>query len=329
MAFRWGFIGSGRIIPRFMGGFTQVKEAVPAAIYARNREKGQALADQYGFEKVFDDLEAFVKEADIDIAYIALPHTLHPQFAIKCLNAGIPVLCEKPMAANRKQEEDMIKCARMNGTFLMEAFWTRAFPATRQAVKWIREGRIGRVVAVDGAFTDAADYVKGDRLFEPSMAGGALLDIGVYLIQAANLVFGKAPDSVAALANIDKHGVDDCCGMTLKYGGGIATLFCSFMCKGKDTLTIYGTGGTIEIDENFWSPRTMRLITREGVTEYPEAGDETFEGEGFQFEIRHVHGCLAEGLKESPLMTLDQSLGVISTCDEIRRQCGLVYPFEK
>ncbi len=339
MAIRWGIIGSGRIIPRFMAGLTQVAEAVPAAIYARDRSKAQTLADRYGIPQVFNDIDAFIRDAKIDVAYIAVTHPLHLQFALKTLSAKIPTLCEKPMCPNREQEQAMVECAKANDTFLAEAFWTRMFPVTLQVKQWVTEGRIGKVAGMNSIFGYNAGDKEGDRLFMPEHAGGALLDIGVYQVQAASLIFGKAPDQIVSLAGMNRHHTDDNAGLVFRYGGGeIATMLTTFRTNARNTLTIYGSNGIIEVYDDFFRPRHARLVNPDGIIEFhcPEqridsamySAEAYFTSEGYQYEVRHIHDCLQQGLKESPLIPLQESLDIIATCDAIRAQWGLKYPFE-
>ena len=339
MAVRWGIIGSGRIIPRFMAGLTQVEEAVPAAIYARDRAKAQALADRYNILQVFDDIDEFIREAKIDVAYIAVTHPFHLAFALKTLSARIPTLCEKPMCPNRAQELAMIECAKAHDTFLAEAFWTRMFPVTLQAKQWVSEGRIGKVVGMNSIFGYNAGDSDDDRLFTPEQAGGTLLDIGVYQVQAAYLIFGKPPQKIVSLASMNRHHTDDNAGLVFQYDGGeIATILTSFRTNARNALTIYGSDGIIEISDDFFRPRHAKLINRDGIIEFncPEQRvDSTmvmtntyFTSEGYQYEVRHIGDCVKRGLKESPLIPLQESLDIITTCDAIRAQWGLVYPFE-
>ncbi len=340
MPVRWGFIGSGRIIPRFMEGFAQVEDAVCAAIYARNKVKAQTLADSYGIAQVYDDIDEFVAKADIDVAYVAVTHPYHMEFTLKCLNAKIPTLCEKPMAPNREQVLRMIECAKKNDTFLAEGFWTRMFPVTLQVKKWVGEGKIGKVTAMNGIFSFKGADTDGDRLYEPSEAGGTLLDIGVYLIQAAYLIFERPPKEIVSLSALGRHNTDESAGYVFKYDNGeIATLLTSFRSNGRNVLSIYGTEGMIEVYDDFFRPRNARLTCSGGIIEfkcpegtlpYPMYGaDSYFKTEGYQFEVAHINDCIKKGLKESPLIPLSESLDIISTCDAIRKQWGLVYPFEK
>lgn len=335
---KWGFIGTGRIIPRFMDGFRQVPEAVAAAIYGRDLDKARQLAGRYGIAKAYDDLDAFLSESGIDVAYVAVSNTLHRQFAIKCLQAGIPVVCEKPMAVNLRQAREMIGCAAENGVFLMEAMWTQMFPVTREVQRWIRDGRIGKLVAMNGVFSIKAFPKPGDRLFDPGQAGGALLDIGVYLVAYAHTVFGRSPSGIATLAHIGESGVDECSGAVFRYDNGeVATLLTSFHSEGLDRVTIYGTQGMIEIYEDFWRPRRARMTCREGYLSIDCPREQSgavydsgvsFRGEGYQFEVEHVNQCIREGLTQSPLVPHEKTLSVMETCDRLRKEWGLSFPFE-
>ena len=341
MAVKWGYLGTGRIIPRFMAGMIQVEEAVPSAIYGRNIKKAQKLADLYGFKQVFDRLDAFLEQADVDIVYNALSHPLHEEYTTRCLERKIPVLCEKPMAPTFIQEQRMVECARKNDTFLMEGMWTRMFPVTRQAMQWIAEGRIGEVVAMNSVFAIKAPPENiTDRLFALSEGGGTLLDIGIYCVSFAHLLFGQPPLDIVSLANLSKlNGTDRTAGIVFRYDTGqMATILTTFLSEGKDIVTIYGSDGMIEIFEDFWRPRNMRLTYHDGIIDFtsPEVKDGSvygspvsFKGDGYQFEVRHVHDCLEKGLKESPLITHKQSLEIIATCDRIRKIWGVKFPFDE
>lgn len=339
MSMRWGFVGTGRISHRFMAGMQQVDEAIPTAVYARNKEKGQAFADQYKIPLVFDSFDEFLACSEIDVVYNALTHPHHKSFTIKSLNAKKPVLCEKPMAPNVSQELEMIECARANDVFLMEAMWTRMFPVTRQVVQWIEEGRIGKIIAMNGVFCIKGPDNDNDRLYIPSEGGGTLLDIGIYLVAYAHLIFKKSPQEIVSLANISHFGTDDCTGTVFKYDAGeIVTLLTSFKTEGRDIVNIYGSEGMIEIFEDFWKPRSAKLTYRGGIIDFncPNfidgsvyGNNTSFVGDGYQYEIAHVNDCIRKGLKQSPFITHEQSIEIMTTCDKIRKLWGIVYPFEK
>jgi len=327
MKLRWGFVGAGRIIHRFMTGIDAFDDASLSLVYARNAEKGRCAVERYGDVRVTDSMEDFVSCGEVDVAYIATTHPTHLEFASRCLEAGIPVLCEKPMTANAAQTRELVECARRTGVFLMEAMWTRFFPANLKVVEWVRSGAIGRPVAMTGDFGFRGSGDPNDRLYKPEEAGGSLLDVGVYPIAYANMVFGGLPCGYTALAQLCENGIDETCGMLLKYPeGGIATVFSSIASNTFQDARICGTEGRIEVAAPFWSARNAKLVRGDRTETFETPG---FPGEGYQFEIAHVHECLEKGLVESPLMTLDESIGIAELCDALRDETGVKYPFER
>ena len=339
MPIRWGFVGTGRIAHKFANEMRQVEEAQPVAVFGRNIEKAQKFAEEYHVSNVYNSMDEFIKCSEIDIAYIAVTHPYHRDYAIKCLEAKIPVLCEKPMAPNAAQEREMIECAEKNDVFFMEAIWTRMFPISRQVIQWLDEGRIGDLIAMNGIFCINGPDNDNDRLYLPEEAGGTLLDVGVYLISYAYHIFKKRPSEISAMAKIGRLGTDETSGFLFKYPDGqIATMLASFKSEGRDIITIYGTEGIIEVFDSFWRPRSAKLTYKDGIIDFncPEVSDGSvygtqvsFSGEGYHFEIRHVVDCLKKGLKESPLVTHQQSLEIMETCDQIREMWGLTFPFEQ
>ena len=337
--FRWGVIGTGRVIPRFMDGFRLVNDAVPAAIYGRDPEKVSAIQSQFRFENAYTDFEKMLETECLDVAYVAVIHTAHLEYARKCLEHGIPVLCEKPMAPSFGQCKELFAVAKQNSLFLMEGMWTRLLPTTKRVKEWISTGRIGKVIALNATFCARVFPNENDRVFDLCQAGGALLDMGVYPLSLADMVFGKSPCAIASLANINRYGVDDNDGIVLQYDDGeLATILISLNGQGRDWMTIYGTEGIIEMHEDFWRPRRVVMTNRDGVTEFccAEKPDiragywdiVSFPGEGFQYEVMHVQDCIRNGLTESPIVPHQSTLNVISICDQLRKQWKLQYPFE-
>lgn len=336
---RWGIIGAGRIVHRFMKGLNMVSEAHVTALYARNAQRGRAVADQYGIERFYDDIDAFLDSGAFDVAYVSVPHAAHMDFSIKCLQKKIPVVCEKPLAVNAGQVRRMIDCARENDTFLMEAMWTRMFPVTRQVCQWLDEGRIGKVVGMQGSFCFRGPEDDTDRLYIPEAGGGSVLDVGIYLVAYANMVFKREPKEVMALGHVGRLGTDDNAGVVFLYDGGeVATLQMGFLSEGKHFVTIYGREGLIEIFPDFWRPRAARLTHGGGYIDFTApviedtgavyAQSVSFAGEGYQFQVAHVHELLSAGEKESPLIPLEDSLSAARTADRVRQMLGVRYPFE-
>ncbi|MBE6884995.1 MAG: Gfo/Idh/MocA family oxidoreductase [Ruminococcaceae bacterium] len=326
MKLRWGFIGAGRIIHRFMTGITAYEDASVSVVYARNLQKGLDAVKNYSVGRVTDSLDDFLSCGEVDVAYIATTHPTHLQFAKACLNAGIPVLCEKPMTPNAIQTRELVECARKNNVFLMEAMWTRFFPVNRKIKSLIEAGAIGKplMMTADFAFRGTGD--PSDRLYKPEDAGGSVLDVGVYPLAYANMMFGSLPAEFTALGTLCESGVDESASFILKYPGGeLATLFSSIALNSRQDAVIYGSEGRIEVDSQFWRARSATLIRNDRTEPITSLH---FPGEGYQFEIEHVHECLANSLTESPLMTLDESIALAELCDSLRTQLGVKYPFE-
>ena len=323
--YRWGFLGLGSIANRFMSGHSLVDRAELYAVASRDGEKARAFAQKYHACKAYDSYEAMVNDPDVDIVYIATPHPFHLAHARLALEAGKHVLVEKPACVNSRELNALCTLAQTKGLFLMEAMWTRFFPVNIQVVNWLREGRIGRLCQVQAAFAYASEVGDGQsRVYNPHLAGGALMDVGVYPISYADMCYDAAPEAVAALADKAVTGVDSLSNYLLRYpGGGCALLSSAVSCYQKDTAVLWGEKGSIEIP-SFWHP-DRAILTVNGKSEVFES---PVANEGFQYEIEHVHACLDQGLTQSPVMTHAVSQRVMAVCDEIRRQIDLVYPFE-
>jgi len=255
--------------------------------------------------------------------YVATPHPFHKPHTLLCLEAGKAVLCEKPMAVNAGEVRAMVEAARAHGLFLMEAMWSRFNPVLVQARQWLDEGVIGepRMLTADFGFSARVDPEA--RLFNPHLAGGALLDVGIYVVSLASWVFGGVPEQVLAAADIGATGVDEQTGMVLKYvGGRLALLSCAIRTQTPHFARIDGTEGAIEVPA-FWHPTTARLI-RPGAEPLEVTG--TF---GYHYEAAEVISCLRQGKAESATMPLDESVAIAETMDQVRALIGVKYPMEE
>lgn len=322
---RWGMIGCGRICHRIMNGFHNSDCNVVSAVYGRTRSKVEAFAYQYHISNVYSDFDKFLHSGTFDIAYVAVPHTEHESYVVRALNAGIPVICEKPMAPNAAGARRMVEAAIKNNTFLMEGMWTRMFPTTQKVLEWLPQ--IGRIVAVQASFGfQAGPATLSDRLFNPDQAGGALLDIGIYPLSYMSMLLREQPSRIATIAKIGTTGCDETSSFIFEYPNGTqASIMISFCTEMKDVLTIYGSKGYIIVHPDFWRPKKATLSLSNYVEEYV---DNEFLGEGFQFEIEHVRQCLQDGLTQSPLISLNESIQILETADKIRSIWNMYYPFE-
>jgi predicted dehydrogenase len=261
----------------------------------------------------------------IDAVYVATPHPQHVANTLLALNAGKPVLCEKPFAVNAIEAQTMVAAAIDNGVALLEAMWTRFLPHIAQVRELLSIGVIGQVINVEA---DHGQYLidsKNPRLTEPSMAGGALLDLGIYPVSFAHMVLG-APARITATGVLTEKGVDSQTSAILDYDNGAQAVITTTLISGTPCrATIAGTLGRIEIDGTFYSPANMRLIMRDGTTtEYPN----TYKGHGLREQAAELERLVRNAEIESPLLTHKMSIEVMQTLDEIRNRIGLRYPFE-
>ena len=317
----WGILGAGRIAGKFATESKLVPGTRLVAVGSRSAEKADEFAKQNGVERAYGSYAELVADPDVDAIYVATLHPTHCEHTLLALDAGKAVLCEKPFAVTGREARQMIERARERKLFLMEAMWARFNPITVQVRRWIAEGRIGepRMVTVDFGFRAA--WNPESRLLNPALAGGALLDVGVYVLAYASMVFGR-PTQIQAAAHIGESGVDEQTAMVLKYAGGqIASLTCAVRTPSPQGARIDGTEGAIEIPA-FWRAPVARLIRPK---EDPVEATGDF---GFQYEIAEAVDCLRAGKIESPQMPLDETLAIAETMDEVRRQIGLRYPFE-
>lgn len=318
--YNWGIIGLGRIAHKFAQDLQRLPNARLWAVAATSADRAAAFAGQYNAPHHFGSYEELVNVPDLDIVYIATPHVLHKDNTLLCLQHKIPVLCEKPFAMTQAQAQLMVQAARQNDTFLMEAMWSRFMPTIRQALAWIKEGRIGRVHAVKADFGFRAAYEPEGRLLNKALGGGALLDIGVYPAFLALLVLGY-PTQIKALATLGPTGVDEELGAVLKYEDGkLAHLHTSIRAKTKTEAFIYGDEGVIHLHSRWHEPSTMSLII-EG--QRPELLNFDYNGLGYHYEAAEAMKCLDQGLREHPDLTLDFSLQLMQLLDDIRKEAGV------
>ena len=332
----WGFIGLGNIVKRMLTALPSVPNAALAAAGSRDGEKAKAFAKEHGFAKSYGSYSECIKDPDVDIIYVATPHPMHAECSIEALEAGKAVLCEKPVAVNTADLKRVIDCARKNNTFFMEGMWSRFFPVNRAVKAIIDSGRAGMVTLMEvdfgfGGWNNMNPANPDSRLFSPQMAGGSLLDIGVYTASYCDYMKnGMAPAEIKAMASMTGTGVDGMAAFIMKYpDGSMSVQRSSIVQTTRTCATIYCEKCTIEIP-GFWHPTKAVIAWKDtGTTETIEIPLTHGTGEGFNYECEEVMRCLDAGLKESPLMTHDDSIRVMGQLDAIRAQVGLKFPFEK
>jgi predicted dehydrogenase len=322
----WGILGPGRIARRFVEGLSVVEDVRLVAVGSRSLERAEIFGKEFGIPNRYGSYEALAEDPDVDVVYVATPHTSHKEHSLLCLRAGKHVLCEKPLTVNAAECEELICAAHEQGRFLMEAMWTRFFPVMCKLRELVSERAIGdvRMVSADFGFHSAFD--PASRIFDPELGGGGLLDVGVYTVSFAHMVLGRPPAEIAALADIGETGVDEQAAIVLKFDRGeMALLFCGVRTQTVYEARIYGTDGMIYVEPSFWSPDAF-TITRGGESERiaPER-----VGNGFNYEAAEVASCIRNGKLESDIMPLAESLQIMETMDAIRRIWHLTYPCER
>ncbi len=323
--FRWGIIGTGGIAKAFARDLSYFNSHIVQAVGSRSLEKASDFALEFPGCTSYGSYEELVADPMIDAVYVATPHPQHVENAILALNAGKPVLCEKPFAVNAAQAQAMVSAARENGVALLEAMWTRFLPHIAQMRELLASGIIGEVVNLRADFGEFLIDREIPRLIEPSFAGGALLDLGVYPVSFAHLVLGN-PERITATGVLTEKGVDSQTSAIFDYENGAqAIVTTTFITSTPCRATVAGTLGRIEIDRAFYSPANMRLIMQDGTTtEYPN----TYRGRGLREQAAELERMVRHGEIESPMLTHKMSIEIMQTLDEIRNQIGLHYPFE-
>lgn len=322
----WAIIGPGHIAARFAGALNRSGEARLVAVASRDPARARAFAAANGASsaRVCVDAAEAAATAGVDAVYVATPHPMHRAAALAAIAAGRAALVEKPMTLNAGHSGELVAAARARGSFLMEAMWTRCLPATRRIRAWLAEGRIGRPRLMTGGF--AFDCPPGrDRISDPALGGGGLLDVGVYPIAYAMMVFGSEPTTITGCATLGPTGVDELAAFSLAFPcGGLASLHCGVRLVTDKTGRIHGERGTISADQ-FWRASVARLQPSDGPAE-DFAEDPLIDG--FDHQLAEVHRCLRAGLVESPSMPWSESLALARTTDALRRQWGIRYPGE-
>lgn len=323
---RWGILGTGRIATAFAEGLRYLPDAELYAVGSRSNERARGFGERFGIDRRYGSYYALANDPNVDIIYVATPHPVHHPATMLCLEAGKAVLCEKPFAVNAHQAREMIDTARARNLFLMEAMWTRCLPLMIRLRELLAEGVIGEPRMVDADFGFRINPDPNHRLFAPMLAGGGLLDVGTYGISFASMIFGE-PERVAGLATIGETGVDEQSVVVLGYAGGqLATVISAIRTRTPQEATVMGTEGVIRIHPFWWKP-TQLTISRAGREE--ETIEVPFEGNGYNYEAAEAMRCLREGLTESPLVPLDETLANMATLDEIRAQWGLRFPADE
>ena len=317
----WGIIGPGNIASKFAQDLLTIEDAKLYAVASRSKEKATDFATKHHATKVFDNYEDLANDPNIDAVYIATPHSFHKTHALLCLERGKAVLCEKPFAMNAQEVSTMITMAKENNVLLMEALWTCFLPHYQFVLKELANKTYGKLLKLEADFGFVSNHSKTSRVWNKSLGGGSLLDIGIYPVFAALSTLGK-PNNIKADATFFETGADATCAITFNYNEDVkALLKSSFLEETPNEAVFYCENGIIKINDGFHSPTTVSLIVdgKENI--------KTFDSTtlGYDYEIMHFNQLLRDNKTESDIMTFAFSKLLIETLDAVRNQIGLDY----
>jgi predicted dehydrogenase len=316
---RWGLLGTGLIAAAFATDLALSDSGVVAAVGSRSQESAERFAKAHRVSRAHASYEALVGDPEVDIVYVATPHPMHRDNALLALEAGKPVLVEKPFTMNAQEAREVVTVARERRLFAMEAMWTRFLPHIAVVREWLAQGTLGEIVTVSA---DHGQWFAEDpefRLFAPALGGGALLDLGIYPVSFASMVLGS-PTEIVAISDPAFTGVDAQTSMLFSYASGAqAVLTCTLRAKSPTRAAIVGTDARIEIDGAFYAPASVSLIPRDGE---PTVVRSEHQGRGLRHQADEVARRLAAGELESPLMSLDETVAIMETMDAVRARAG-------
>ena len=325
---RVGYIGAGNISGQMAETIARMSEVENYAVAARDPERAREFAERWGFSRAYGSYEELLADPDVDLVYVALPHSHHHRWTIAALEAGHHVLCEKAFAANERQAREMIECARERGLLLAEAIWTRYMPSRKMVDEIVSSGEIGEVTTVAANLGYRVD--GNARMTDPALAGGALLDLTVYPLNFASMVLGNGIRRIAASMVPAATGVDGQDNVMIEYESGqMASLFSTMYAMTDREGQILGTKGFVTV-ENINNPQVIRVYASDGLTR--ELTREIAVPEqitGYEYELLSCKRAIEAGALECPEMPHAETLELMHQMDEIRRQFGVVFPFEQ
>lgn len=318
---RWGVLAPGVIADAWTAAVHSHTDQRVAAVASRDLDKARRFAERHGIRTAYGDYEQLVADPEVDVVYIAPPHTEHKRLALLAIAAGKHVLVEKPLATTEADAREVLDAARAQGVFAMEALWTRFLPQTTVMRQLLDDGVLGQLQLASADFGEVFGYDPASRAFDPILGGGALLDIGIYSLWWTTFALGS-PTSVSAYGRLAPTGVEETTTVVTSHdGGAVGAASATMMAATPNVAAVSGDRARIEVDRPFWEPGGFTLI----------AGDERLHfadpaglrgRDGLAYESTAVAAHVAAGLLESPLHPHARTLELIRIIDEARRQVG-------
>ena len=324
--YNWGIIGPGKIAKKFAEALKIEDRSRLIGVASRDLSRAKAFASLYEAPKAYGDYMDLIRDPEVDVVYIATPHTFHFPIAKACIENNKPVLVEKPMTIDESQSRVLSALSKSKKVFLMEALWTRFIPMTHSILQTIQQGTIGDIQYIKADFGFPAAYSPTGRLFDPSLGGGSLLDVGIYPLFLCYLLLG-APERVMATGRLSNEKIDLDCQATLQYmDNKTASIGSSIHYQMPITAEITGTKGQIQIPCPWYKNHYYYLQTEMNKWDKVEC---SALKNGFEYEIAEVVDCLKSGLTESPQWPMSSTLSLSKTMDEIKQQLGISYPVQQ
>ncbi len=321
---RWAILGAGKIAQSFAHDFAVVKNAELVAVAASDKNRAEAFAKEHSLPLAYSYTELY-NSNEIEAVYIATTHNFHYEQCMQCMEHGKNVLCEKPITLNDKQFKELARLSQEKQVFLMEAMWTYFLPPVLKAKQWLLEGKIGNLKVIEAGFGFPMEKNLTGRMYNIELAGGALLDLGVYPVAFSSYFINKKPDTITASGVLTNTGVDERTAIILQYGEVTASLFCSMVNIMANKAMLYGEKGYIEIPDFFKASAAVLYDDHHNLLEKFEDGRKT---KGYNYEIQHATDAILQSKTESNIMTHTLSNEIQEIMTEARRQIGLVYPNE-
>lgn len=321
--FNWGIIGTGSIATAFANDLKVLDDHEIKAVASRTRKKASEFSLKFKNCAPYHKYSDFISDSSLDAVYVATPNHLHMEHTLLAINAGLPVLCEKPFALNSKEVQKMIDAAKLKNVLLVEAMWSRFLPHMIEVKKIVNSGILGKIFTLHADHGQNLTSIKNLRLWELEYGGGSLLDLGIYVVSFAHLILGN-PTKVTAKTMLSEKGVDLQTSAILEYETGAQAILNSTMVNSTPCrAVISGEYGRIEIDPIFYAPSSFKVILNSGeIIDYPNK----YQGHGLREQAVEFVKCINMKLEETPRMKHLDSLSVMKIMDKIRKDIQLVFP---
>lgn len=325
---KFAILGLGGIAVKMAETIIRMDGVELYAVSSRDAEKAEAFAKKYHAEKAYGSYDEMLKDEQIDLIYIALPHSHHCKWTKAAINAGRNVLCEKAFAVNEAEAREMIELAETKHVFLTEAIWTRYMPSRKIIDELLHKNTIGKIVSISANLGYRID--THERIINPELAGGALLDLTVYPLNFSSMVHGDDIKAIHASCVMTDTGVDGQDNVMIQYADGcMASLFTTIYGLSNRMGLIVGTDGFIEV-ENINNPQEIRVYSSDRSN--PELLQRIKVPEqisGYEYEVLACKDAIENGKLECPEMPHSETLEIMRQMDIIRKQFNITYPFEK